>query len=157
MLLLLQWSSSEIGIKFDKANGIYSQLTKIRNGGGHRLTAKERKERRKDSLQSESGSTPLEDAALGLSAAPALAMKAAASGPGEQLDVESQFASLKSFYNGQIADTATGSSAMPGLGDLGFASPNSLTAIMSIYTGGNLGDKKGRSESRDDAGGPRLG
>ncbi|CRK32946.1 hypothetical protein BN1708_016197, partial [Verticillium longisporum] len=43
-----QWSSAEIGIKFDKPNGIYQQLAKINNGGQARLTAKEYKERRKD-------------------------------------------------------------------------------------------------------------
>ncbi len=42
------WTSTEVGIKLDKPNSIHAQLSKLRNGGATRLTAKERKERRKD-------------------------------------------------------------------------------------------------------------
>ncbi|KAF3769540.1 regulated by circadian rhythms/ conidium formation [Cryphonectria parasitica EP155] len=114
-----QWTSTEIGVRFDKPNGIYAQLQKIRNGGRTRLTPRERKDRRKDG-------TP------------------GSSSP-EHRDVETQFGSLKSFYQSQLADaSSTGPSGLSSLGDLGIGSPGSLSRIMSLYTGtGLLGDKKG--------------
>ncbi|KAJ3469436.1 hypothetical protein MRS44_003501 [Fusarium solani] len=42
------WTSTEIGIDFDRPSGIHSQLSKINNGGDLKLTAKEFKERRKE-------------------------------------------------------------------------------------------------------------
>ncbi|KAK4041345.1 dynactin subunit 4 [Parachaetomium inaequale] len=120
------WSSTEAGIKFEKPNGIHAQLAKLRNGGTTRLTAKERKERRKDpsyrSTATEGG------------------------GPGdENLDLETQFANLKAFYQNQLADPNSGDAGLAALGDLGFSSPTSLSRIMSIYTGGSLQDKKAKS------------
>jgi dynactin-4 len=119
------WTSTEVGIQFDKPNSIHAQLAKIRNGGTARLTAKERKERRKDpSSRSQ-----------------------ATEGAGDQqdLDRETQFANLKAFYQGQLADPSSGDTGLAALGDLGFSSPTSLSRIMSIYTGGSLQDKKAKS------------
>ncbi|KAK0711855.1 dynactin p62 family-domain-containing protein [Lasiosphaeris hirsuta] len=121
------WSSTEVGIRFDKPNSIHAQLAKLRNGGEVRLTAKERKERRKEALQSGPLGAP-----------------AASEGENEDLDIETQFANLKTFYQTQLADSSPGGNGLS-LGDLGFASPNSLTRIMSIYTGGTLHDKKAKS------------
>ncbi|KAK0726737.1 dynactin p62 family-domain-containing protein [Lasiosphaeria miniovina] len=123
------WSSTEIGIKFDKSNGIHAQLAKLRNGGTTRLTAKEHKERRKDLLQGGGPSTRTAEAAV----------------DGRDLDVDTQFANLKAFYQNQLADSSSGGNGLSSLGDLGFASPNSLSRIMSIYTGGNLHDKRSKS------------
>ncbi|KAH8898184.1 hypothetical protein GQ53DRAFT_711329 [Thozetella sp. PMI_491] len=134
-----QWNSTEIGIKFDKANGIYSQLAKLRNGGLPRLTAKERKERRKDSV-------PGPESGLA-SAAPVMSARSTSPAENEALDIEAQFANLKTFYQGQLSDTGSSAAGLSGLGDLGFASPNSLSRIMSIYTGGNLHDKKSRAKT----------
>lgn len=117
------WSSTEIGIKFDKPNGIYSQLQKLRNGGLPRLTAKERKERRKEASQS---------TAPGQTEAP----------KNETLDVETQFANLKSFYQTQLSDASSAASGLSALGDLGISSPSSLARIMSLYSGDNLHSKK---------------
>ena len=140
-----QWNSSEIGIKFDKANGIYSQLAKLRNGGAPRLTARERKERQKEIIGAELRNAQVGEPAPVLAAASARIAKN--NDVSEPVDSEAQFGNLRNFYQGQMADTVSGSAAMSGLGDLGFASPNSLTRIMSIYTGGNPGDKKGRSKA----------
>ncbi|KAK0631061.1 dynactin p62 family-domain-containing protein [Bombardia bombarda] len=136
------WSSTEIGITFDKPNNIHAQLAKQRNGGTTRLTAKERKDRRKDMAQS------------GLrSQSPTPASPAATSGTGqtqEPLDLETQFTNLKTFYQRQLAESNSshGSSMdLSSLGDLGFASPNSLSRIMSIYTGGGLHDKKAKARA----------
>jgi dynactin-4 len=125
------WTSTEVGIKFEKPNSIHAQLAKLRNGGTARLTAKERKERRKD---------------------PAYTSQRAAAGSEressdwqEDLDLETQFANLKLFYQSQLADPNSADHGLSSLGDLGFSSPSSLSRIMSIYTGGSLHDKKAKS------------
>ncbi|CAI4218050.1 unnamed protein product [Parascedosporium putredinis] len=117
------WSSSEIDIRFEKSSGLYSQLVKIRNGGQHKLSPREYRDRRKEDRDA----PPLLDA---------------------ELDADLQFAHLKSFYQTQLADAnsaATGS--LPGLGDLGFSSPGTLSRIMSLYTGGSLGGKRSMTKS----------
>lgn len=128
------WTSTEVGIKFEKPNSIHAQLAKLRNGGSTRLTAKERKERRKDQAYS--------------------SHKAAAGSEGESgdwqedLDLETQFANLEAFYQSQLADPSSADNGLSSLGDLGFSSPSSLSRIMSIYTGGSFHDKKARSRVR---------
>ncbi|KAH6629917.1 dynactin subunit 4 [Chaetomium sp. MPI-SDFR-AT-0129] len=142
------WTSTEAGLKFDRPNNIHAQLTKLRNGGLTRLTARERRERRKD---------PAYRAHLAAAAAVAVAaasedvddLEERGRGPGieekESLDVETQFANLKSFYQAQLANPNSSDTGLTGLGDLGFSSPTSLSRIMSIYTGGSLRDKKAKS------------
>ncbi|KAK4234463.1 dynactin subunit 4 [Achaetomium macrosporum] len=127
------WSSTEVGIKFDKPNSIHAQLAKLRNGGTTRLTAKERKERRKDpSYRSQAAATTGSEGGAG-------------PGKEEKLDLETQFANLKSFYQRQLADPNSADTGLASLSDLGFSSPTSLSRIMSIYTGGSLQDKKAKS------------
>ncbi|POS75531.1 dynactin p62 family protein [Diaporthe helianthi] len=145
-----QWTSSEIGIKFDKPNGIYAQLQKIRNGGKTRLTPKERKDRRKEAVTASSG---VSSTALGSSALPPIGEDDMSTKPharaaaAEDLDVETQFANLKTFYQSQLAD-ASDKGSLSSLGELGIGSPGSLSRIMSLYTGtGLLGDKKAKSRS----------
>ncbi|KAM3550123.1 hypothetical protein MY1884_008406 [Beauveria asiatica] len=103
------WSSREIGIEFDRHSGIYSQLSRVNNGGEQKITAKEVKERRKETHDD----TPL---------------------PDDLVDADLQFTNLKSFYQSQLADVG---SALGGLSvhDGGFSSPAALSRIMSLYTG----------------------
>lgn len=144
-----QWTSAEIGIKFDKPNGIYAQLQKIRNGGKTRLTLKERKDRRKDGAAASAAlasGTGLASSALPPIGEEAPTARRAVREPGE-LDVETQFGNLKSFYQSQLADaSSTGTAGLPSLGDLGIGSPGSLSRLMNLYTGsGLLGDKKAKT------------
>lgn len=145
-----QWTSTEIGIKFDKPNGIYAQLQKIRNGGKTRLTPKERKDRRKDGSSTTSSSVGV-GSGLASSALPPIGEEAPAREAvpePEAHDLETQFANLKSFYQSQLADAPTGTAGHSSLGDLGIGSPGSLSRIMSLYTGtGLLGDKKTKSRT----------
>ncbi|KAH6693609.1 dynactin Arp1 p62 subunit RO2 [Plectosphaerella plurivora] len=118
------WSSSEIGIKFDKPNGIYQQLSKIQNGGKPRMTTreyKEHKERRKENPDE----PPLES---------------------KDMDADLHFSRLKSFYQNQLAQSNPQTGGLGSLGDLGFASPGSLSRIMSIYTSGHSGHKQPRDK-----------
>lgn len=123
------WSSTEVGLKFDKPNSIHAQLAKLRNGGSTRLTAKERKERRRDPAYRSQGTNAGESE----------------SGEKENLDLETQFANLKAFYQSQLADPNSMDTGLAALGDLGFSSPASLSRLMSIYTGGSLHDRKSKS------------
>lgn len=118
------WTSTEVGIEFDRPSGIHSQLAKIKNGGEHKLTARDLKERRKENPDE----PPL---------------------PDEQLDADLQFANLKSFYQTQLADTNAAISGMPFLHDnIGFSSPAAISRIMNLYTGhGHHGrDQRGPSD-----------
>lgn len=107
------WSSTEIGIEFDRPSGIHSQLSKLNNGGSQKITIKDVKEKRKENPDE----PPLAD---------------------ELVDKDLQFASLKSFYQEQLSDT---SSSIGGVHDnMGFSSPAALSRIMSLYTGrGHVG------------------
>lgn len=117
-----QWTSSEIDIKFDKSSGIHSQLARLRNGGGPKLSAREYRERRKENPQD-----PL--------------------AADEALDPDVHFSNLKYFYQGQLAEASTSSSGLSALGDIGFSSPGSLSRIMSLYTGGVLGNKRNQARA----------
>jgi dynactin-4 len=102
------WTSTEIGIEFDRPSGIHGQLARVNNGGEQKITAKEVKDRRKETHDD----TPL---------------------PDELVDADLQFANLKSFYQTQLADVG---SNLNGMSDgLGFSSPAALSRIMSLYTG----------------------
>lgn len=135
------WSSTDIGIKFDKPNGIYAQLQKVHNGGHPRLTARERKDRRKETISETAVPAPDH---------PSPDHPAAVSGP---LDIETHFENLRSFYSHQISEST--SSAGPGLSlaDIGISSPSSLTRLMNLYTTGSSLDpsKKGTSARRSKA------
>lgn len=147
-----QWTSLEIGIKFDKPNGIYAQLQKIRNGGKTRLTPRERKDRRKDTASANTTTSSTSLSGLASSALPPIGEDAPTAEPipdPDSHDVETQFGHLKAFYQSQLADA---SSAAPGglsstLGDLGIGSPGSLSRIMSLYTGTGLDAKKSKSRA----------
>ena len=123
------WSSAEIGIKFDKPNGIYAQLQKLRNGGHPRLTAKERKERRKEAAAQVS--------ATGQPQTPKR----------EILDTEAQFDNLKAFYQNQLSEASSSSTGLSALGDLGISSPGSLARIMSLYSGDSLHNRRNKARA----------
>ncbi|KAK1959623.1 dynactin p62 family protein [Colletotrichum sublineola] len=115
------WSSTEIGIKFDRPNGIHGQLAKLQNGGQPKLTPKEHKERKKES----GGDYKLDP---------------------DDMDTDLQFAQLKSFYQNQMANANPSTGGLSSLGDLGLNSPGSLSRIMSLYTGNNFGNKQARGK-----------
>ncbi|KAJ2901426.1 putative dynactin arp1 p62 subunit ro2 protein [Zalerion maritima] len=135
------WSSSEIGIKFEKPSGIYNQLSKLENGGKLKpIRGKDHPHRPTPHLWSTSSG-------LG----PPVSVTGASSDPGDnhenagekRLDSEAQFAALKSFYQNQLSES-NGSSSITALTELGFSSPGSLSRIMSLYSGGGA-DKKSKN------------
>jgi dynactin-4 len=121
------WSSKEIGIELDKPNSVYAQLAKIKNGGEPLLSPKERRriqEERK--AEGEEGDLALD--------------------PTEELDAESHFSNLKSFYQDQLAESSP-AGALGFTGDYGYGSPGALSRIMGLYTSGTLGDRKSKNKS----------
>ncbi|KFA48347.1 hypothetical protein S40293_04489 [Stachybotrys chartarum IBT 40293] len=114
------WSSSEIGIEFERPSGIYSQMAKVNNGGAPKLTARDVRDRRKEYPEG-----PLV--------------------PDELVDADLQFSTLKSFYQTQLAShSSIGHSLQDGVG---FSSPAALTRIMSLYTGRGNGGMMQQSSS----------
>lgn len=104
------WCSSEVGVEFDRPSGIHSQLAKMNNGGQPKITARDVKERRKETQDE----TPL---------------------PDEMVDTDLQFSNLKSFYQAQLDDFSATVGGMSLHDGIGFSSPAALTRIMSLYTG----------------------
>ena len=104
------WSSTEIGLEFDRPSGIPSQLSKLKNGGEPKITFKEVKDRRKDNPDE----PPI---------------------PDELVDTDLQFSSLKAFYQSQLSDGNSVGSMSLSDGN-GFSSPAALSRIMSLYTTG---------------------
>lgn len=162
-----QWSSVEVGIKFDKSNAIYGQLAKIRNGGRPRLSRKEQKERREEA-------SAFANSAPGTAPPPIEEEDEQRDTPDhvedeeedDELDVETQFAKLKSFYKSQIANSTTSSAtgALSSLGNLsnfGIGSPGSpsMSRLMFMYTGANPTDnrRKTRVHPMREAIGPEEG
>ncbi|KAI9646114.1 hypothetical protein NHQ30_005554 [Ciborinia camelliae] len=131
------WSSSEIGITFEKPNSVYSQLSKLKNGGTPLISAKERRRNREERRTSLATETILEEADE---------VTEKQLDPNEKLDIESQYENLKSFYQGQLADSNP-SSALGFSNDYGYGSPGALTRIMGLYTGGSFGDRKAKSKN----------
>ena len=66
--------------------------------------------------------------------------------PNEELDAESHFSSLKSFYQEQLAESSP-AGALGFTGDYGYGSPGALSRIMGLYTAGALGDRKSKNKS----------
>ncbi|KAG8414611.1 hypothetical protein J3459_014231 [Metarhizium acridum] len=103
------WSSTDVGIKFDRPSGIHSQLGKLNNGGTPKITIRDVKERRKENPDE----PPL---------------------PDDEVDRDLQFASLRAFYQEQLANSNPSLSGMPLQDSRRFSSPAALSRIMSLYT-----------------------
>ena len=132
------WSSKEIGIQFDKPNGIFSQLARIRNGGEPIVTAKDRRKDREERKRDFSGSSAAEEVQDN---EPSINLD-----PNERLDPESQFSNLKAFYQTQMAESSP-ISALGFTGDYGYGSPGALSRIMGLYTGSSFADKKSKTKT----------
>ncbi|QLI64096.1 Dynactin subunit 4 [Metarhizium brunneum] len=104
------WSSTDVGIKFDRPSGIHSQLGKLNNGGTPKITIRDVKERRKENPDE----PPL---------------------PDDEVDRDLQFASLRTFYQEQLANSNPNLGGMTLQDSIGFSSPAALSRIMSLYTG----------------------
>ena len=129
-----QWSSKEIGIQLEKPNSVFSQLAKIKNGGGAYITAKERRREGKREI-SDVAEESLENE------------QEATLDKNEPLDADSHFSHLRAFYQSQLADASpSGALGLSG-GDYGYGSPGALSRIMGLYTGGTFNEKKSRSKT----------
>ncbi|KUJ21147.1 uncharacterized protein LY89DRAFT_705053 [Mollisia scopiformis] len=135
------WSSKETGIEFEKPNGIFAQLARVKNGGEPILTAKERKKdrERKRDFSGTSAEKEREET-------PEVEIPREPLDPNEKLDPESQFSNLKAFYQGQLAE-ASPASALGFTGDYGYGSPGALSRIMGLYTGSTAFDKKVKAKA----------
>ncbi|KAI0025014.1 dynactin p62 family protein [Xylariomycetidae sp. FL0641] len=111
------WNSTEIGVKFDKPQGIFAQLQKLRYG----------EEQPKHAALSSRGDASTESDVV-------------------PETTKAKFSALKAFYNAQNA-AANPSTGISGLGDYGLNSPGALSRIMSIYSGNNLGGLKQKNKA----------
>lgn len=107
------WNSSEIDIKFDKPQGIFAQLARLRHGEDH------------------SKHSATTTAAPG-EASPKKADNAATE------TARARFSALKSFYAAQNNLNSSNSSGLSGIADYGFNSPGALSRIMNLYSGNSV-------------------
>ncbi|KAI1645348.1 dynactin p62 [Daldinia loculata] len=111
------WNSAEIGVKFDKPQGIFSQLSKLRHGDDHS----------KHSSSTGDVSPKKSDAV--------------------PVTTSARFAAMKSFYNAQNNTNSPNSSSLSNLMDYGLSSPGALTRIMNLYSGNSAGLGKPKAKS----------
>lgn len=117
------WSSSEIDLTFEKPQGIFAQLSRLRNGDNTIPEA-----------PVASGDTP---PPTKREADPAKA------------STKARFAAMKSFYQSQLADANPSSGVPGGMTDFGYGSPAALTRIMSLYAGNTLKPKNKATAMRE--------
>ncbi|MCJ1412649.1 hypothetical protein MMC19_006746 [Ptychographa xylographoides] len=117
------WTTLDIGIKFDKPTNVFGQLTRLRQ------------ERTASAM-----SKKLEPEEPG----PNFPIP---SNPIWKQDSDIRFTALKSFYNTQLATTTPSNPLMSPSGELNYNSPSSLMRIISIYTGTSSYWKKATGKS----------
>lgn len=106
-------------MKFEKPQGIFAQLAKIRNASAH-----------------PDFSTAALDAASARREADA-----------DPESTRERFSAMRSFYQSQLANSNAGPSGLSGaLGDYGFGSPNALTRIMTLYSGHGITSLKTKNK-----------
>ncbi|KAI1321002.1 dynactin Arp1 p62 subunit RO2 [Xylariaceae sp. FL0255] len=139
------WNSSEIGVKFDKPQGITAQLHKLRYGD--------------DPSKHSSANTISENPPSSLSSTSLSSNNK--NEPPIPETAKARFSALKSFYATHTANANPGAGGLAGLGDLGVSSPGALTRIMSIYSGNansaNPMKQKHKSNVMREANSPREG
>lgn len=114
-----QWSSVEIGIEFEKGQGISSQLARIANGGKPLPTHKERdkeRERRKELDARRRDGPPDQNPAR--------------DEPSPSYD--DRFSNLSAFYKSQV-ESHTSASPFSSH-DINFSSPSAYARIMNLYS-----------------------
>jgi dynactin 4 len=125
------WTSLDIGIKFEKHNNITGQLSRIKNGGKVVVPTKER-ESQAERLLRRSTSNLGHEAETGADEPPSTEQPDAAA----PQDAEEMFSRLTTFYRNQIAESSE-SGLFGGLGssDMPFSSPSSISRLLNIYSG----------------------
>ncbi|CAD6500771.1 BgTH12-07900 [Blumeria graminis f. sp. triticale] len=135
------WTSKEIGIEFDKQNGIFAQLSKVMNGGKTVVVSQEKRKNREKRWKSYPDT-------INISVEDVQKFQDREASPQDGvLDIESQFANLHTFYQSQLAD-ATPVGTLGLASDFGYGSPGTLSRIMGLYTGSNFMERKSKVKSR---------
>jgi dynactin-4 len=115
------WSSLDIGIKFEKHNNITGQLNRLRNEGKTETGAKER-ESQVERLRREGRSPDPPTEKDG--------------GDGSDLAPDELFSRLNTFYRTQISEAWEPSLfGSYGASDMPFNSPGSISRLLNIYSG----------------------
>jgi dynactin-4 len=119
------WTSLDIGIKFEKHNNITGQLNRMRNGGKAEPGLKER-ESQVERLRREERSSPDQETS-----------PAAKDTSGEtDLAPDELFSRLNAFYRTQISEAWEPSLfGSYGASDMPFNSPGSISRLLNIYSG----------------------
>jgi dynactin-4 len=134
-----QWTSLDIGIKFDKANNITGQLQRIRNGGRVVPTPKERESQAERLLRRVSkadgmGESPVEEQTV----------------EDTPPDADMLFSNLNSFYKTQLADSADMATFNGASSEFSIASPSSISRLLNMYTTGKK-TKRGKPKPMREA------
>lgn len=99
------WTSLDIGIKFEKPSNLYGQIFKMKGKSAPQPLSSSHREAMKDqAVGSELGSDP-----------------------------DGTFASLKSFYTSQLSALAASNPLLTPAGEINYNSPSSLARLVSLY------------------------
>ena len=159
------WSSAEIGVKFEKPQGISAQLSKLRDGSGRSAAGEELHHQQHHHHHQHShghGRHHHHQSRYSISGGGSSGSGDISPTKMEPIDTsvpettKARFSALKAFYQAQLAATSPGAgfpSALGGIGmgDYGFNSPGTLSRIMSLYSGaggGAAGGSGGRQKGR---------
>ncbi|KAK7746109.1 hypothetical protein SLS62_009488 [Diatrype stigma] len=135
------WNSAEIGVKFDKPQGISAQLAKLRHGHAHGGIGvgddlhPPHHPRRHSSMMamSSAGDDNYSPPANNNGGSG----RASDTNAGAPESAKARFAALKAFYQSQLAASNPGAGLPAAMSDYGFNSPGTLSRIMSLYSGGS--------------------
>ena len=116
------WTSLDIGIKFEKHLNLWAQILKLKGRGAPRpLRSPSQPDVTKDqTVESEPSSDP-----------------------------DATFASLKSFYASQLSATTTRNPLLTPAGDFNYNSPSSLARLMNLYAGIGSYGKKNNAKNQE--------
>ena len=121
------WSTAETGIEFEKHTGIYSQLSRISNGGNRIPTQKDRDKER------ETGLKELEDKRTARHSARPPTEDSSAHDSSKACSRDDLFSNLNAFYKTQI-DAQTPSNPFAAHDLSNFSSPSTYSRIMNLYS-----------------------
>lgn len=119
------WTSLDVGLKFEKAINFYGQIPKLKGKGAPPSTTK---------LLGHDGVTKDQP------------------GPGDSelsSDPDAVFASLKSFYKSQLSASTGNNPLLTPAGELNYNSPSSLARLMSLYAGIGSYGKKNNAKNQE--------
>jgi dynactin-4 len=131
------WSSLEVGIRFERPGGIFYALSRMKDGGGYRQTRRElereldRRRREEERGDNFSTSRKIQDIEQDLKQ--------------HTPDLDELFLNMRSFYSAHSAEVSSTTAYNTHEG-VSYGSPGGLNRLMGLYPGGGYTSRKDTSK-----------